>query len=209
MIAGAQTGFTQQTTIFLMFNRSGKWWQLCATLAVIWTAVVFAYGWLNLPRAPHIQHDPQFLSRLSTAATSILQRTEAKAKRVRGAIEWTDTPRFVRMSNGAQLTFPATTTGEQSALVASEYRELLNAEANKQRMPYLLELLAIWLAPALLLPGGGLAASLIRRGREASANSTTRRGHSPSTFGRSVTSAFGRVPDDRASLSISSRSFTT
>jgi hypothetical protein len=180
MFANAQTGCKAQMIILLMFNRSGKWRQLGVTLAVIWTAVVFASGWLNLPRERHIPHDPQFLSRLSTEATSILQRTEAKAKRVRGAIEWTDAPRFVRMSNGAQLTFPPTTTGEQSAFVATEYRRLLNAEANKQRVPYLLQLLAIWLAPAVLL-GGGLAASAFSR----------------------------HVRADHASLSISSRSFTT
>jgi hypothetical protein len=192
-----------------MFNQFGKWWQLCVTLAVIWSAVIFAYGWLNLPRERHVPHDPQFLTRLSTAATSILMRTDTKVKPVRGAIEWTDTPRFVRMSNGAQLTFPATTTGEQSALVASEYRELLNAEANRQRAPYLLQLLAIWLAPAVLLLAGGLAASLIRHGHEAAPNNATRRRHSSSPFERSVTSAFGRVADDHAALAVSSRSFTT
>jgi hypothetical protein len=183
-----------------MINRRSKWRQLGVTLAVVWTAVVFAFGWLNLPRAPHIQHDPQFLSKLSTEATSILQRTEAKAKRVRGAIEWTDTPRFVRMSNGAQLTFPATTTGEQSALVASEYRQLLSAEANKQKGPYLLGMLAVWLAPAVLLPACGWLVRLIAREYTPARERTTPRGHSSSTIERAVTSVFGMHEDSQSSL---------
>ena len=186
MLAGAQTGFREQTTILLMINRRGKWWQLGVTAAVIWTAVVFASGWLNLPRERHMPHDPQFLTKLSATATSILQRTDAKVKPVRGAIEWTNTPRFVRMSNGAQLTFPATTTGAQSALVASEYRELPSAEANKQIGPYLLKMLAIWLVPLLVVV---LTISLIRRGHKPAPDSVTGRGYAPSFIGSAVASA--------------------
>jgi len=39
-------------------------------------------------------------------------------------------------------------------LVASEYRQLLEVEADEQRGPYLLAMLAIWLAPWVLLVAG-------------------------------------------------------
>lgn len=136
-----------------MFNRLGGWWQLRVTLTVMWTIAVITYGWINLPRAQQLPHDPQFLSKLSNEAASILSGRDAQAEPARGVLVWSQTPMLVRMSNGTQLTFPAPTTDEGVALVASEYRQLLNAEADQQRGPYLLAMLAIWLAPCLLLVG--------------------------------------------------------
>lgn len=134
-----------------MFNRLGKWWQLWVTLAIAWTLAVVSYGWMNLPRAQQLPHHPYVLSKLSHEAASILFGREAQAEPVRGALVWSQTPMIVRMSNGTRLKFPAPTTPEQAALVASEYHQLLDAEAGERRGPYLLHLLAIWLAPFLLL----------------------------------------------------------
>lgn len=162
-----------------MFNRLGKWWLLWAALAVAWTCVVFASAWMNLPRDRHVPHDPQFLSKLSNEASSILVRTGAGGMPAGGAIVWTDEPRVVRMLNGARLTFPAATTSEAAALVMSEYRELLSAEADKRRGPYLLRLLAIWLAPLLVAAG---AAVLIWRVRKSASDGAFRGGRSPSSL---------------------------
>jgi hypothetical protein len=137
-----------------MFSRPGKWWQLWVTLAVMWTLAVFTYGWMNLPRAQQMPHNPQFLSKLSNEAASILFVSDAEAQPARGVLVWSETPMIERMSNGARLSFPAPTTRERAALVASEYRQLLDAEADEQRGPYLLAMLAIWLAPWLLLVAG-------------------------------------------------------
>ena len=137
-----------------MFSRLGKWWQLWVTLAVMWTLAVITYGWMNLPRAQQLSHNPQILSKLSKEASSILFGSDAQAEPVRGALVWSQTPMIVRMSNGTRLKFPAPTTHEQAALVASEYHQLLDVEANEQRGPYLLAMLAIWLAPYLLLVAG-------------------------------------------------------
>lgn len=131
-------------------------------LAVVWTLVIVAYGWLNLPRARHIPHDPQFLSSLSSDALAILRGDYAPAKPVRG--EWTEVPRTVRMANGASLSFPATTTDARAAVVAAEYHQLLRTEAEQQRNSYLLEMLVVWLVPLL---GAGIALQLVRRGRAA------------------------------------------
>ena len=158
VFASAQTGIWQRTTILTMINRRNGWWQLWTILAVVWTVVIMLYGWMNLPRAPYIPHDPQFLNKLSNEATSILRGTAANAKPARGAIVWSESPRVVRMSNGAALTFPANTTSERAEIVASEYRQLLSVAANTKTRPYLLELLAIWLAPLLVT---GLAISLV------------------------------------------------
>src|SRR5476651_2319759 len=132
-----------------MFNRLGGWRQLWMMLAVMWTLVVITYGWLNLPRGRYIPHDPQFLSKLSSQASSILRGPDAKAKPARGALVWSEDPRIVRMSNGARLSFPAITTDARAEFVASEYSQLLNIEAEQQRWPYLLEMLLLWFAPLL------------------------------------------------------------
>lgn len=137
-----------------MFSRLGKWWQLWVTLAVMWTLAVISYGWMNLPRAQQLPHHPYVLSKLSHEAASILFGRDAQAEPVRGALVWSQTPMVVRMPNGTRLKFPAPTTHEQAALVASEYHQLLDAEAGERRGPYLLHLLAIWLAPGLLLIAG-------------------------------------------------------
>jgi len=137
-----------------MFSRLGKWWQLWVTLAVMWTLAVISYGWMNLPRAQQLPHHPQVLSKLSHEAASILFGRDAQAEPVRGALVWSQSPMIVRMSNGTRLKFPAPTTHEQAALVASEYHQLLDVEADEQRGPYLLAMLAILLAPGLLLFAG-------------------------------------------------------
>jgi len=137
-----------------MFSRLGKWWQLWVTLAVMWTLAIISYGWMNLPRAQQLPHNPQFLSKLSNEASSILFGSDAQAEPAHGTLVWSQTPMIVRMSNGTRLQFPAPTTDERAAIVASEYRQLLDVEANEQRGPYLLAMLAIWLAPGLLLFAG-------------------------------------------------------
>lgn len=142
-----------------MFNRFGKWWSLWMALIVLWTAVAFAFTWTNLPRAQSLPHDPQFLNRLSENSSSILRSVETTKKPVRGALMWSNSPRFVRMSNGADLTFPFSTSGEQVAFVANEYRQLLHEEARGRRWSYLPEMLALWLLPC----GGLLAAALAAR----------------------------------------------
>jgi hypothetical protein len=161
VFASAQTGSRARTTMCRMFNRRNGWWQLWTILAVVWTLVVVMSGWINLPRARHIAHDPQFLNKLSIEASSVLRGNVAQAKPARGAIVWSETSRIVRMSNGAALTFPATTTSERAEFVASEYRQLLSVEARTQTLPYLLKMLAIWLAPLVV---AGAAISLIGRG---------------------------------------------
>ena len=139
-----------------MVNRFGKWWSLWMALIVVWTLVAFAFAWINLPRAQSVPHDPQFLTRLSGDAASILHRADTAKKPMRGALVWSDSPRFVRMSNGADLTFPADTSSEQAAFVATEYRQLLDDEARGRRWSYLLGMLALWLVPC-----GGLPAVLL------------------------------------------------
>jgi hypothetical protein len=132
------------------------------TLTVMWAIAVISYGWIDLPRAQQMPHDPWFLSKLPHEAASILVGTDAEAKPVvSGVLVWSEAPRFVSMPNGTRMAFPATTTSEQAAHFASEYRQLLNVKAAEQRGPYLLAMLAIWLAPLLV---AGLAASLISRG---------------------------------------------
>lgn len=124
------------------------------TLTVTWTIVVSALVWMNLPRAQQMPHHAQFMGKLSDEALWILFGSGVKVEPARGALVWSQTPMILRMTNGTPLTFPASTTDEQAAFVASEYRQLLNVKANEQRGPYLLEMLALWLAPALLLVAG-------------------------------------------------------
>jgi len=144
-----------------MVNRFGKWWLLGAALIVLWTLVVFAYGWTNLPRAHSMPHDPQYLSMLSDGASSILFRSGAAQKSARSPLIWSESPRIARMLNGAELTFPADTTSEQTAYVASEYRQILQDKAREHRWVFLIEMLAVWLAPCacLLFAGSALSAN--------------------------------------------------
>lgn len=129
------------------------------TLVVLWTVVAFAITWTNLPRAQSVPHEPRFLTQLSGTASSILHRVETTKKPARGALIWSDSPRFVRMSNGTDLTFPANTSSEQATFVANEYRQLLHDEARARRWAYLPEMLALWLLPC----GGLLAAAMAMR----------------------------------------------
>jgi len=149
-----------------MFSRLGRSWQLWVTLTVMWTIAVITYGWMNLPRAQQVPHHPQFLGKLSMDAASILFGSDAQAEPARATLVWSQTPMIVRMSNGTRLTFPAPTTHERAALVASEYRQLLDVEADEQRGPYLLEMLAIWLAPFLLLVAGLIISHYVRQRTE-------------------------------------------
>ncbi len=127
-------------------------------LAVVWTLIAAAYGWLNLPRARYIPHDPQFLSGLSSESLAILRGEGAPATPARGA--WSLDPRIVSTPNGTRLAFPSFTTDARAALVVNEYHKLLIAEADQQRIPYLLDVLVVWLVPLL---GAGLALRLSRR----------------------------------------------
>lgn len=136
------------------------------TLAGVWTLVVMGSGWLELPRAQHMPHDPQFVSKLSREAASILLRTDATEKPARGALIWSGNPRIARMPNGTDLTLPAITTGEEVAFVASEYYRLLSNAASERRTIYLLEMLAIWLVPGLCLLIAGYAMRLLNGGRQ-------------------------------------------
>jgi hypothetical protein len=146
-----------------MVNRLGGWWQLWMVLAVIWTIVAMAGGSVNLPRARNMPHDPEFQSKLSNEAVAILLGTNATAKPVAGGLKWFEFPRMVRMSNGAWLTFPTATTDERTAIVTAEYRQLLVAEADRQKSPYFLQLLAIWLVPCACLLVAGLSTHLFMR----------------------------------------------
>ena len=141
-----------------MWNRLGGWQLIGVMLVVTWTLAAVVSGWMYLPRAHQIPHDPQFLNKLSEDAAAILRGSGAAPKPGSGEPVWSDHPRFMRMANGAQLAFPAITTDERAELVASEYRELLHEEAIGQRGPFLLTMLAVWLAPLLL---AGMAAGLI------------------------------------------------
>jgi len=171
-----------------MFSRIGKGWPLWVTLAVMWTLAVFTYGWMNLPRAQQLPHNPQFLSKLSHEAASILFGSDAQAQPARDALVWSQIPMVVRMPNGMRLKFPAPTTHEQAALVASEYHQLLDVEAGEQRGPYLLHMLAIWLAPFLLLVAG-LAIKLVWRGYAPALGKMIPGGYSKSSIEKTAMSA--------------------
>ena len=160
MLASAQTGVTAVDDTGRMLNRRGIWWQIWMVLAVIWTLVASASAWIDLPRAQHMPHDPEFQSKLSTEAASILRGPDAAATPVRGALVWTGTPKTVRMLNGTRLTFPAFTPDKLAAVVENEYRQLLSVQADEQRGQFLLARLAIWLAPLLI---AGLAVRLLCR----------------------------------------------
>ncbi len=144
-----------------MFDRLGKWWQLSIALIVVWTLVIFAYGWLNLPRAWDIPHDPRFLDKLSGESIAILHAREASEKPARGVLVWTLSPMVVPMPNGARLSFPATTTNQRVSIVRGDYFRVLEAEAGERRTAYVLKIASIWLLPCMLLVGMGLVGGLI------------------------------------------------
>lgn len=136
-------------------------------LAVLWTVAVVTSGWMDLPRARHMPHDSQFENRLSGRALAILRGPDTVVREqtsppVDDTLVWSEDPRIVRMANGMHLAFPSGTTDAQAEVVAAEYHQLLIAEADRQTAPYLLQWLAIWLAPLLV---GGLAAWLVQRER--------------------------------------------
>ena len=134
-----------------MFKRLSGWLQLWIVLTVMWAIVAVSSGWMNLPRAQQMPHDPQFLNKLSNEATLILLGGDSKTEPARGALVWSKAPMIVRMSNGTGLIFPATTTDERAAFVAAEYHQLLDAEASERRGPYVLGIVAIWLLPCVML----------------------------------------------------------
>ncbi|HEV7821618.1 MAG TPA: hypothetical protein VGO84_10595 [Burkholderiales bacterium] len=133
-----------------MDNRFGKWRHLWMALAVIWTLIAAAAAWIELPRAAGMPHDPQFVDKLSSESAQIVRGPAVADKRAAGEPEWSDIPRLFRMQNGRQLEFPAFTTADRAAVVAGEYRELLDVQASQQRWPFLLARLAWWLAPLLV-----------------------------------------------------------
>lgn len=146
-----------------MFER-GQMLRVWIALTVLWTIVVAIWGWINLPRAQHIPHDPKFLSRLSNEAASILNGSVSQAERSRwGALIWSDTSFSVSMPNGARLKFPSTTTNEGVAFVKNEYHKLLEAEAGAKTRPYVLRMILAWLLALPILLVLDLAAGLICR----------------------------------------------
>jgi hypothetical protein len=134
-----------------MFER-GEWLRMWVVLTVIWTIVVATLGWINLPRARHIPHNPEYLNRLPNEAALILIGSESKVRPSRwGAPIWSDVSISVAMPNGARLAFPSTTTNQRIVFVRNEYRKLLEAEASAQRRAYALEMIMIWLLPCPIL----------------------------------------------------------
>ena len=147
------------------------------SLAIMWTLATAASAWIDLPRAPMIAHDPEFMNQLTPESSAIVRGAAAAQKSAPGEPLWSDAPRVFRMSNGKQLDFPAITTDERAAIVEREYHGLLQARASGQHWLYLLERVALWLAPLLLaglalgLLRGGLK-SIFRRGTHAITNSS-------------------------------------
>ncbi len=145
-------------------NSRGGWLRILIILGVIWTGVVAIMGWLNLPRAEYIPHNPEFLNRLSNEAAAIIVGSIPKPKPSGGgALIWTDVPLYVSMPNRARLTFPIATTSQEIALVRNEYLKLLQAEAAAQTGPHVWRLILAWLLPLPIMVVLGLAAALIRR----------------------------------------------
>lgn len=145
-------------------NRSGEWLRIWIVLTVIWAIMVATLGWINLPRAQYIPHNPGFLNRLSDEAALIQIGSESKAKASSwGAPIWSDALISVPMPNGTRLTFPAITTEKNIAMVRDEYSRLLEAEAGAQAGPYVLKMVYIWFLPCPILLVLGLAADLICR----------------------------------------------
>jgi hypothetical protein len=142
-----------------MVSRITRSWQFWMTLAIIWTLATAASAWLDLPRAAHIAHDPEFMNQLTPESSAIVRGAAAAQQSAPGAPLWSEAPRVFRMSNGKQLDFPAITTDERAAIVEREYHGLLQARASGQHWLYLLERVALWLAPLLL---AGLALGLLR-----------------------------------------------
>jgi hypothetical protein len=143
-----------------MYSR--EWFRIWMVLTVIWTIVVATWGWIDLPRARHIPHNPKFVNHLSIEAASVLTGRGSKAEASRGdALIWSDAPISVPMPNGTRLTFPSTTTHEGIALVKDEYYKLLEAEAGAQAGQYVLRMLLAWFLPCPILLMLGLAADLL------------------------------------------------
>jgi hypothetical protein len=134
-----------------MNNRYGNGWQWWLVLAAAWTLISLGSAWTSLPRAPHMPHDPLYLSKLSSESAAILRHNGAAVAPARGGLVWSEPARVVRMRNGTALTFPPVTSGVQVAFVTDEYHKLLDEQADARRWPYLLGKLALW-----LLPCGGL-----------------------------------------------------
>jgi hypothetical protein len=148
--------------LLTMVNRFGKWRHLWMAMAVIWFLAAAASAWIELPRASGMPHDPAFVDKLSLESAQIVRGPAVADKPAPGDRVWSDLPRVFRMHNGTQLEFPAVTTAERAAVVATEYAELLDIQAGQQRWSFLLGRLAWWLAPMLI---GGFAFWVMRSGR--------------------------------------------
>jgi len=155
--------FIAQRAGAVMPGRSG-WLAMWVATALLWTAVVAALGWINMPRAQHIPHDPGFLNRLSTEATSILAGDEPPARPSRWGLNlWPETRFMVHMPNGARLAFPQRTSRMRVALVRDEYLGVLQAEATTRAQPYVRGMIIVWLLPCPDLLILGLAGCLAFR----------------------------------------------
>lgn len=162
-----------------MFER-GEWLRIWIVLTVVWTIVVATLGWINLPRAQHIPHNPEYLNRLPNEAALILIGSESRPRPSRwGTPIWSDASITVPMPNGARLIFPSTTTNQRIVFVRNEYRKLLEAEASVQRRTYTLEMIMTWLLPCPILLVLCSAADVIWRVSQSAA----RKGASESAAG--------------------------
>lgn len=138
-----------------MVNRFGTWWPLWAALLLVWTVIAAASAWMNLPRANTMPEDARYLSQMSAAAEAILRGDEAAVEVARKArrdpLVWSPVSRVVYMMNGVALSFPGNTSGEQTALVAAEYRRILREQADGQRWQFLAGMLLLWLLPCCFM----------------------------------------------------------
>jgi hypothetical protein len=188
VLGSAQTPLQPQTTMVHMVIRLNKWWRVWLTLAVLWSTVVFAYGWMNLPRPQQMPHDPRLVGKLSSQAALILYATDAKAEPVQDAsgLVWLRSSVVVRMANGARLTFPATASATEVSFVSSEYSRLLDAEATERSRAYLLRLAPVWLLPCVLLLCTGLAQGVVLGRRYMPPRRTSARAHQTSSSASAV-----------------------
>jgi hypothetical protein len=113
------------------------------------TLATAASAWINLPRAPMIAHDPEFMNQL-TPSRRLSCAARAAQKSAPGEPLWSDAPRVFRMSNGKQLDF------QPSRPVArgDRQREYHGLPGPRQRAALLVSIgrIALWLA-ALISPG--------------------------------------------------------
>lgn len=141
-----------------MFGRSG-WLRITIGLAVTWTIVMSVLGWIYLPRAEHIPHNPEFLNQLSPEASLIFHGAESQDSPASpDELTWTDAQITVRMPNGTRLAVPENASSKQIAVLENDYYRVLETEASAQRVPYVVGMLVEWLLPfpVLLILGSAV-----------------------------------------------------